>query len=260
MVILLHSSKTMRAPLAGAQTLTKPRLLDKAILLDTFLKTLSPIQLARIMHISEALSVKTHQLIADWNYEPKRQVAAVDSFLGDIYSGLQVTTWTVADRDYANQTLLILSGLYGALRPLDAIYPYRLEMGYNLRSRAYKDLYTFWGSSIAQCLPKTGAIINLSSVEYSKTILPFVDATRLVTPTFLTVDQKTAKPTFFAVHAKIARGAFAHWLITQRIEADGDLSGFHEIGYHFNSHLSTPSAPVYVCDEFGGKGLSIRLK
>ena len=273
MIILLHTSKTMRhsggdraeegraAPSPGrGKRLRRPQLLARAKQLDAYLKTLSPGQLAKIMSLSPALAKKTHGLIAGWTAEPARQTLAVDSFVGDIYSGLQAPELSPADREYADKTLFILSGLYGVIRPLDGIYPYRLEMGYKLPDPKFANLYDFWGDSIAACLPAEGPIVNLAAVEYSKTVTPFVDAARVVAPKFLTVSAKTGEPEFVVVHAKIARGAFAHWLIASRTQRVSALNQFNEIGYRYSKELSTPDGPVFVCEEFGGKGLSLRLQ
>jgi uncharacterized protein len=258
MIILLHSSKTMRAePGSGKQP---PLLLDKARRLDAYLKTLSPQQIAETMKVSPALAEKTRDLIAAWTVAPEAQTLAVASFTGDIYSGLQWPELSAADGDYAAQTLRILSGLYGILRPNDGICPYRLEMGYRLPDPPYNNLYRFWAEDIAACLPVEGPIVNLSADEYSRTVTPFVDPARMVAPRFLTVSPKTGKPEFVVVHAKIARGAFARWLIKKRVGVVGDLAGFDDIGYRFDANLSQPGEPVFVCQEFGGKGLSIRLR
>ncbi len=260
MVILLHTSKTMRPAAENAVRPARPQLLGKALALDAYLKTLTPKTLAKVMNISPILSNKTHALIAQWSAEPGKQRPAIDSFLGDIYSGIQINEWTVGDREYADRNLRILSGLYGILKPLDGICPYRLEMGYHLPQKPYASLYEYWGDSIAKALPAAGPVINLAAVEYSKTVTPFVDAGRIVTPVFRTISPQTGEPTFVTVHAKIARGAFARWLITNRINAVTNLKNFNEIGYCHDATLSTPRAPVFVAREFGGKGLSLRLK
>jgi uncharacterized protein len=259
-IILLHSSKTMRHSPDEGERLRRPCLLDKAQQLDAYLKTLSPAQLQKVMSISPALAEKTHALIAAWTADSAQQSLAIDSFLGDIYSGLHANDLPAEDRDYANQTLFILSGLYGILRPYDGICPYRLEMGYKLPDPAFANLYEYWGDSIASCLPEEGPIVNLSAVEYSQTVSRYVNEKRLVTPKFLTVSPKTGQPAFVVVHAKIARGAFARWLITSRTQVVSDLAQFSEIGYHHDKGLSTPEAPTFVCETFEGKGLSIRLQ
>jgi hypothetical protein len=260
MIILLHSSKTMRHTLDSRGQLRRPWLLDKAQHLDKYLKTLSPAQLAEIMRISPALAEKTHALIADWSAEPERQSLALDSFSGDIYSGLHANDLSPADRDYADLSLRILSGLYGLIRPYDGICPYRLEMGYKLPDPAFANLYSFWGDSIASCLPDTGPIINLAAVEYAQTVTRFVDPARVVTPNFLTISPKTGKPAFVVVHAKIARGAFARWLLTTQTQEHAALVQFDELGYCYTPDLSTAGSPTFVCETFGGKGLSIRLQ
>jgi cytoplasmic iron level regulating protein YaaA (DUF328/UPF0246 family) len=260
MIILLHSSKTMRPPNLQALPLQKPELLDKAVVLSDYLKTLSPKQLAKTMHVTPTLAEKTYNLIEGWTDVPSHQRSAIDSFLGDVYSGLQVPNFTAEDREYADQTLRILSGLYGILRPLDGIYPYRLEMGYRLPAKKFANQYVYWGNSIARCLPTDDLIINLAANEYSKVVTDYLDSKRIITPSFLTINQKTEIPTFVVVHAKIARGAFAHWLIKNRVIDPRRLQDFKDLGYVYDKKLSSISSPVFVCHDFGGLGLSQRLK
>lgn len=237
----------------------QPQLLPQAKELASYLQTLSRAELSKVMHISETLAQKTHGVLTGWNTEPAQQTIAMDSFVGDIYSGLRASTLSQADRNYADTTLRILSGLYGILRPYDGIRPYRLEMGYKLPAKQYRNLYAYWGERIAQTLPADGLIVNASSVEYSSTVLPFVDAGRVITPRFLTMDAKTNQPAFVVVHAKIARGAFARWLIQHRAEKLPDMLAFDDIGYKYDKSLSTPDSPAFVCEAFGGIGLSMRL-
>jgi uncharacterized protein len=254
----------MRRAAGGPAVLQRPLLLDKAQRLDAYLKTLSPGQLAKVMSISAALAEKTHAVIVAWTAAPEDQTLALDSFVGDIYSGLHASDLSTADREYANQTLRILSGLYGIIRPFDGICPYRLEMGYKLPDSEFANLYTYWGDSIANCLPDTGPIINLSALEYSQTVTRYLEtedgAGRVVTPKFLTVSPKTGEPAFVVVHAKIARGAYARWLITSRTEEVAALTQFDDLGYQYVKELSTDDGPTFVCETFGGKGLSIRLQ
>ncbi|MDG4825726.1 YaaA family protein [Asanoa sp. WMMD1127] len=253
MIILMHSSKTMRRPSTGHRPTGAPALLDRAQELVDELRALPVARLAKIMAVSPDLAEKTRQQYADWSTDPDAQAPAAESFVGDIYSGLQVDTFTAAQRRYADTHLRILSGLYGILRPFDGIAPYRLEMGYKLPSG---NLYAFWGQAIADQLPARGPIVNLAAVEYSRTVTKYVDAARVVTPKFLTADPKTGKPKFVTVHAKIARGAFARWLVTSGAK---DLTAFTDIGYRHEPEHGTDREPAFVCTEFGGKGLSIRL-
>lgn len=249
----------MKSPAQAEYELSKPQLLYKTIPLATYLKSLSPAQLTKAMNISPALALKTHALIASWSADDGKQRPAIDSFLGDIFSGLQVPTWSKNDRAHANETLRILSGLYGILRPLDGICPYRLEMGYKLLDDQFADLYTYWGNTIATSLPVNEPVINLAAVEYSKTVTSYIDKSHITTPSFLTINPTTNKPTFIVVHAKIARGAYARWLITNKITSPTHFHEFSDIGYEYNKELSQPQMPVFVCKEFGGKGLSVRL-
>lgn len=264
MIILIHTSKTMRpAGVNNNQVLSKPVLLDKTKELMTYAKTLSVKDIESTMHVSEKLATKTKTLIANWNDEPGNQRPAIDSFLGDIYSGLQVKDLTKQDRLYANAHMRILSGLYGILKPLDGIYPYRFEMGYRVPDTEYANLYRFWGTAIVETFPKNEVIIDLTAVEYGKTVTNFVKydefTAQIVTPRFLTSSPKTGEPIFVVVHAKIARGAFAHWMIKNRIEDISKLKDFAEIGYSYDERLSTADIPVFICKEFKGIGLSVRL-
>jgi cytoplasmic iron level regulating protein YaaA (DUF328/UPF0246 family) len=250
----------MRSASGPRQELRQPQLLHKAKELAKHLKTYSKDELQDYMHLSPVLAGKTQLLIKSWTAEPEGQTLALDTFLGDIYSGLHANDLSKKDRDYADKVLIILSGLYGCIRPYDGICPYRLEMGYVLPDTTFRDLYTFWEKDIAGCLPAKGSIVNLSAVEYSRTITPFVDPSRVVTPQFMTINPKTGEPTFVVVHAKIARGAYARWLITNKIEDIADFSNFTDLGYSYHKKLSTPEKPAFVCKEFGGIGLSIRLE
>lgn len=272
LTILLHSSKTMRTGNAMAPTTQQtPVLQSDSLVLARYLKMLSVEQIALTMKISPVMAEKTHRLLQSFD-ATKPALPAIDSFLGDIYSGLQVQTFTSRDRDYANEHLFILSGLYGVLRALDTIQPYRLEMGYKLPGNAHDpsqaditSLYAFWGDKIAKSLPKSEIIINLSAVEYTKAVfsqlksLEGFNNSTIITPKFLTVSPKTGQPTFVTVHAKIARGAFARWLIQKRIQEPAQLKDFNEIGYVYNQELSTAQQPVYVAQNFEGLGLSVRL-
>ena len=270
--ILLHSSKTLRQTKARQNyALREPHFTKEANQLAAYLISLSPAQIQKTMAISPKKAAEVSALIQ--GYEPRHpSLPALDIFLGDIYSGLQVQSFTKDDREYAHTHLFILSGLYGVLKALDEIQPYRLEMGYKLPGNAHDpsqpditSLYKFWGDKIARQLPKNQPIINLSAVEYTKAIFPHfktIDGLKdvqIITPKFLTVSSKTGEPTFVTVHAKVARGAYARWLIQNKIEDLSILKDFKELGYEYDSSLSTPDQPVFVANEFKGLGLSVRL-
>ncbi len=247
----------MRSPDLPAKPLGAPVLMQTAAKLAALYRVLSVQDIAKIMKVSEAKAAQVQEVLKGWSANPSQPIPAVDAFIGDIYSGLQVRGWTAADRDYAQKHLLILSGLYGGLRACDGIMPYRLEMGYKLPDGG--SLYKYWGDAIAQLLPSsTTSIINLSAVEYTKAVLPYTDAP-VVAPKFLTVSPKTGEPTFVTVHAKVARGAFANWLITARVDNTDRLHEFTDLGYRYDAAASTPEQPIFVCKEFQGIGLSVRL-
>ena len=253
--ILIHSSKSMKVSVAEQATSTTPIFIDEAISLHRQLEVLSEDEIVAMMHVSSGLAKRIKQQIKDWTNLPTSS-AAIDMFSGDIYSGLRAASLSHADRMYAQEHLVILSGLYGALRPLDAVAPYRLEMAYKLNQ---KRLHDFWGDKIAHHLPPTGLIINVSSREYTRVITPYVSADRIITPQFLTVNQTTGIPSLTTVHAKIARGAFARWMITSQTSSRDSLSRFDDLNYRYDPVRSTELVPVYVCETFGGIGLSVRL-
>ena len=256
LTILLHSSKTM-VPVAPSYELTTPRFKQEADELTDYLQELTIDEYQKVMHISQPLAVRVEDMYLSRLEAPLS--AAVETFRGDIYSGLRSLEWSDDEKAFAQKNLKILSGLYGVLKPYDAIQPYRLELGYRLPDSRYTDLYAYWSDLIAESLPADGPIINVTSNEYAKVVLPFLDASRLITPVFLTQKTPSSEPEFVVVHAKIARGAYARWLITRGIPTVDGLEKFNDLGYVFNGERSTPSQPVYVCQDFGGIGLSQRL-
>lgn len=154
LTILLHSSKTM-VPVGADHVASKPQFLEQAQELQTYISRLSPSQLMDVMHISQSVASQTATLNRQWG-DTRVATPAVETFRGDIYSGLRALDWSLEERAFAQDHLRILSGLYGILRPLDGIAPYRLEAGYRLEDEKYKDLYKFWGSRLAETLPKRG--------------------------------------------------------------------------------------------------------
>jgi len=261
--ILLHTSKTMRDTSEGGSKASQvPLCIEQASYLADQLKKMSVQQLQQVMNISPSMAEKTADLIHSYDANAKT-LPAIDAFLGDIYSGLQVQTFSAPDREYANHHLYILSGLYGVLRALDTVQPYRLEMGYKIPN--LPSMYVFWGDRIAKQLPENQDIVNLSAVEYTKAVFPHfkhiegLKDAKVITPKFLTYNHAKHEAIFVTVHAKIARGAFARWMIQHRVEDIADLKSFNELGYTYNKALSTEDAPVFVAKKFEGLGLSVRL-
>jgi len=256
LTILLHSSKTM-VSVPPSRELTTPVFEAQANELTDYLQELTLEQYQKVMHISEKLAIEVEDLYLERLEQPL--TAAVETFRGDIYSGLRALEWTDADKDFAQKHLKVLSGLYGVLRPYDGIQPYRLELGYRLPEGPYKNLYSFWSDRVAEALPFDGPIVNVTSDEYAKVVLPFLDPSRIITPVFLTQKEAGKEPMFVVVHAKIARGAYARWLIQRGLSTVDQLEMFNDLGYVFDTERSSPKQPVYVCQQFGGIGLSQRL-
>jgi cytoplasmic iron level regulating protein YaaA (DUF328/UPF0246 family) len=237
---------------------SQPELIYKTIQLSKYLKNLTIGQIKTTMKVSDELAKSTKLLINSWSASESLS-SVIDSFKGDIYSGLQAQTFNQTGREYANEHLRILSGLYGILKPFDIIHPYRLEMGYKLLNEPFNNLYKFWGKDLANALPDNEIVVDLTSVEYGKAIIPYLSKDKVITPKFLSINPKTGQPVVVAVHSKIARGAFAHWMIINQIDKIEELINFKNLGYKYSESDSSENHPVYICHEFGGKGLSIRL-
>ncbi len=244
MIVLINSSKTM-ANGTQQSSLRQPRFLAQAQIIHQALVALDEQQLRKIMHISPNLAHASHQLIARWSTPQAPSGAALDMFTGDIYRTLRANTFSGQDRAYADGALRILSGQYGILQPLDTIQPYRLEIGYKLTVGASSNLYEFWGDQLARSLPRTEILVNAASEEYFKAIKPYVSSQHVISPLFLT-QQAAPEPAFVAIHAKWARGAFARWMIVQRIAHAEDIPLFSELGYCYQADQSTPQIPVFV--------------
>lgn len=245
-------------PTESEHSVSKPLFLEQASELAEVVKALSDSQLQQCMHVSPKLAEEVRDMFANWSVQSSKY-PAIETFRGDIYSGLRARSFTAEQAAFAQKHLVLLSGLYGLLRPYDGVWPYRLEAAYKLPLKNAKNIYDFWGSQLASVIPSEGAIINVTSVEYEKLVLPYLSNDRVITPKFLSRMHGKADPVFVAVHAKIARGAYARWLIQRGIDSADGLERFNDLGYRHQSALSTPQQPVYICDSFAGIGLSQRL-
>ena len=219
------------------------------------LSTKTPDDLRSLMSISDSLAELNFDRYQDWStpFTTENSRPAILTFSGDTYIGLDAgAKFNERDFTHAQKTLRILSGLYGVLRPLDLIQPYRLEMGSKLETKSSKDLYGFWGSEITEKLnddllesPGDSALINLASTEYFKSVNPEEIKGTLVTPTFL--DRKEGGDyKMVSFYAKRARGSMASWIIRNRIKTTKDLKDFAEDGYRFDRNRSEPLAPVFL--------------
>ena len=256
MLIVVSPAKALDfdSPLA-TEKYSQPSMLKRSKELVGVLSTKTPDDLRSLMSISDSLAELNFDRYQDWStpFTTENSRPAILTFSGDTYIGLDAgAKFNERDFTHAQKTLRILSGLYGVLRPLDLIQPYRLEMGSKLETKSSKDLYGFWGSEITEKLnddlldsPGDSALINLASNEYFKSVNPEEIKGTLVTPTFL--DRKEGGDyKMVSFYAKRARGSMASWIIRNRVKTTKDLKDFDEDGYRFDRDRSEPSAPVFL--------------
>ena len=251
MLILLSPSKNMDQKAAHKNGTSQPRFLNQSEQLIKTLRDYSVPQLMEFMGISENLARLNHQRFIDWNrpFTPENATPALLAFTGDVYEGLNAKSLNATDIKYAQTTVRILSGLYGLLRPLDLIQPYRLEMGRPLQTTQTKNLYEFWRTTITDALndENDDQIINLASQEYTKAIAQPSLKKTIISPAFK--DEKNGKLKTISFYAKRARGKMTRYLIENRISTPDELLKFSEDGYSYAPELSTPGTPVFTRPE-----------
>jgi hypothetical protein len=245
MLILISPSKTLDFDIpAKANNPSQPEFLDEAQLLVDKLKNYSPAKLQELMRINPKLADLNAKRYMDWQ-QPFTEVNARQALLvfkGEVFTGLKAEDLNNDDLEFSQDHLRILSGLYGVLRPLDLIQPYRLEIGTKLKTGKAKDLYQFWGNkitnSINMALKDTdqNVIINLASNEYFNSIDRKKLNAEVYTPTFKDYSNGTYK--FLTVYGKRARGMMARFIIKNRITDVEKLKLFEEDGYYYNDNLS----------------------
>ena len=222
---------------------TLPAFADRAAQLIGVLRDLSPGQVGELMHISDQLSALNVARYASWTLDHSEGRQAMMAFNGDVYAGLDARSLDAHALDFAQRRLRILSGLYGLLRPLDLIHPYRLEMGTRLGNPGGKDLYSFWGEAITRALnaelAATGAcaLVNLASEEYFKSVKPKLLDAPVITPVF--EDWKNGKYKIISFFAKRARGMMARHAVDNGITEPEALKAFDVDGYAFVPGEST---------------------
>jgi cytoplasmic iron level regulating protein YaaA (DUF328/UPF0246 family) len=221
---------------------TTPRFIDRAAELIKVLKPYSPAQVGELMSISDQLAVLNVTRYADWHPDHTGARQAIMSFDGDVYTGLDARTLDDGALDYVQRRVRILSGLYGLLRPLDRMHPYRLEMGTRLQNPRGKDLYTFWGESVTAALNadfaevESAALVNLASEEYFKSVKPRLLDVPVITPVF--EDWKNGKYKIISFFAKRARGMMARYAAQNGITDPERLKDFDVDGYAFDAAVS----------------------
>ncbi len=256
MLIVVSPAKSLdyETPLT-TKKFSEPRLVDDVSELVDIMATKSPDDLASMMSISPSLAELNFDRFQNWEAEftADNSRPALLAFAGDVYMGMDApNTFSERDFTHAQKTLRILSGLYGVLRPLDRMQPYRLEMGSKLKTDRGRDLYEFWGDRVTDMInadlddsPGSAALINLASNEYFGAINENRLDGRLVSPVFL--DSKDGKdPKIISFFAKRARGSMAGWIIQNRIKSVKALDEFDVDGYTFDADRSTTNEPVFV--------------
>ncbi len=230
---------------------TQPLFTKQSAQLIEELKTRSPQQISTLMKLSDALAGLNVARYQAWSpkFTAKNSKQAVLAFNGDVYEGLNAPTLSEAQLEWAQQHVCILSGLYGVLRPLDRMQPYRLEMGTSLPVGPHKNLYQFWGSQVSQYLNERAAadaspvIVNLASEEYFKVVDRKALKPRVVHCAF--EDFKGGKYKIISFNAKRARGLMARYAIEKKIGTVKKLESFNAEGYRFDAAASEPDRLVF---------------
>lgn len=249
MLILLSPSKTMDMKPVKESGFTHPLFTEQAEELIARLRTFSTAGLMEFMKVSRNIAELNRDRFAEWSlpFSPENAKPALMAFTGTVYDGLAVDTFRKKDLQYAQNHLRILSGLYGLLRPMDLIQPYRLEMGKALKTKKAANLYGFWKELITEELNRSPAtvLVNLASNEYFKAIGRENLNKRIISPVFK--DAVNGGFKIISVHAKKARGLMARHLIENRIKDEQGLLGFSAEQYAYNPALTEdPGAPVFT--------------
>jgi len=256
MLAILSPSKTLDFESATPpHRSTQPAFLEEAEELVVTLRKKSRPRLAELMSISDKLADLNFRRYRDWSrpFDEDNARSALFAFTGDVYAGFSLDDYDRADIARAQKHLRILSGLYGLLRPLDLIQPYRLEMGTSLKNPRGNDLYAFWGNRITTALNDAlkksggGPLVNLASNEYFRVIDEDEIRGEIITPQFK--DWKNGTYKFISFHAKKARGLMADFLVREKIDDVEDLRKFDVAGYSFHPDLSEGNNWVFTREE-----------
>jgi hypothetical protein len=255
MLVVISPAKKLdldEAPLPeGAPEPSAPQFADEAAQLAEIAQGLSDADLKALMGISDKLARLNAERFAAFGEQPKKPAAL--AFAGDTYRGLEAETLDADALRWGQARLRILSGLYGLLRPLDLIEPYRLEMGSRLATPRGRTLYDWWGDRIARALDAAAAeagaqvLVNCASQEYFGAVDRDALTLRVITPVFM--EMKAGTPRVVSFYAKQARGAMARFILERRLEDPEDLRAFDAGGYRFDPELSEAERPVFVRGE-----------
>jgi cytoplasmic iron level regulating protein YaaA (DUF328/UPF0246 family) len=255
MLMVISPAKTLdfETP-PTTERFTQPQYLDHSQELIEILRELTPAQIGELMHLSDKLSGLNAARFGSWTpaFTPENAKPALLAFKGDVYTGLQAETLSEAELTYAQDHLRMLSGLYGLLRPLDLMQPYRLEMGTKLANGRGKDLYAFWGTRISEWLNEALAeqgddlLLNLASNEYFSAVKRSALNARIIDTEFK--DLKNGQYKIISFYAKKARGMMSRFVISEKISTPDALKQFDVGGYCYNSEQSSATKLVFLRD------------
>lgn len=256
MIFVISPAKALDFETPPTTTLhTQPDFLDRSAELIAVLRERTPAEVAELMSLSDALAALNVARYASWSrpFTPDNAKQAVLAFDGDVYEGLAAATLDEAGLAWAQDHLRILSGLYGVLRPLDLMQPYRLEMGTKLATPRGRNLYEFWGESITDALNallarereagREAVLLNLASDEYFKSVKPKKLSGRLVSAVF--EDWKSGRYKVVSFYAKRARGLLSRYVVDNRIDEVEALTGFDREGYAYAAEASDADTLVF---------------
>jgi hypothetical protein len=256
MLMVISPAKTLDYETPPATPhFTQPQHLEHAQLLVDQLRDFSPAQIAELMHLSDKLAGLNAARFGSWQpaFTPDNAKQALLAFKGDVYTGLNADDFSEADFDFAQQHLRMLSGLYGVLRPLDLMQPYRLEMGTKLANVRGNTLYDFWGERISGWLNDAldaqgdNVLLNLASNEYFSAVKRKALNARLINTEFK--DLKNGQYKIISFYAKKARGLMARYVIKERLNDPAGLKDFNYQGYRFSAEHSKTDSLVFLRDD-----------
>lgn len=253
MLIVISPAKTLNMEAeVPSNFFTMPQHLEKSQKLIKALKKKSTKKLEVLMGISTQLAQLNYERFQQWHvpYTQEEAKQAIFAFRGDVYTGLDIDTFTDDQLKYTQDHLRILSGLYGVLKPMDLIQAYRLEMGTPLSLGRRKNLYEFWNGLITDSIKEAihaqndDILINLASIEYFKSIAKNKLGANIITPVFK--DLKNGQYKVISFFAKKARGLMSRFILQNKLTKIEDLKHFEDDGYFYNDKLSTEESPIFT--------------
>ncbi len=252
LIVISPAKKLEYSKPAPTAEFTQPQLLDKAAELIAIMRDKDSFEIADLMKLSMKLADLNMQRYQDWHapFTPENAKQAIFAFSGDVYQGLDAASLSADDISFAQNHLRILSGLYGLLRPLDLMQPYRLEMGTRLAGEHGRNLYEFWGTTITNAVNETLAtqgddvLINLASSEYFSSVQTSDIKGRIITPVFK--ELRDDKYRIISFNAKKARGFMSRFIIENKLSDPEQLKAFDVADYAFNPDLSSADEFVFT--------------